>query len=207
MTVADAAFWHLLVYAPFMVLGAVVAKADLGGARAWGAVLAASGAGALAGGLMLLRVRPRRPLQVAVAAGIAYAAPLAALALRAPVEVVVAGAFAAGIGSAVFNVLWDTTMQREIPPQVLSRVSAYDWFGSVAFLPVGYAVAGPLAGLLTVTGTLWLATGWLVVTTGIVLAVPGVRGVQAPQKAAGGTGAGGLITARLTDRAPPGQVR
>jgi MFS family permease len=182
VVVVDAALWHLLVYAPFMVLGAVVAKADLGGAGAWGVILAASGAGAVAGGLVLLRVRPRRPLLAAVASSFTFAAPLAALAVRAPVAVIAACAFVDGIGLATFGALWDTTMQREIPPGVLSRVSAYDWFGSVAFLPLGYAVAGPLAGLLTVTGTLWLATGWLVITTGAVLAVPGVTGLRAPPR-------------------------
>jgi len=28
----------------------------------------------------------------------------------------------------------------------LSRVSAWDWMGSLALLPVGYLIAGPLAG-------------------------------------------------------------
>jgi hypothetical protein len=35
-----------------------------------------------------------------------------------------------------------------VPPDVLSRVSSYDWFGSVAFVPLGYLIAGPAAGLI-----------------------------------------------------------
>ncbi len=36
-------------------------------------------------------------------------------------------------------------MQRTIPAAILSRVSAYDWFGSVAFVPLGY-LPGRAAG-------------------------------------------------------------
>lgn len=182
--VISAAVWHLLVLAPFMVLGAVVAKADLGGAGAWGAILAAQGVGAVAGGLVMLRVRPGRPLVFAMAALLTDAAPVALLAVRAPAVAVAAGAFVAGWGQSMFSVLWDTTMQREIPPAVLSRVSAYDWFGSVAFLPIGYAIVGPLAGLLSITGTLWLAVAWSVLTTVGVLVVPSVWRLRAPAPSA-----------------------
>ena len=181
--VVSAALWHLLAYAPFIVLGAVVAKNDLGGARAWGAILAAQGIGAVVGGLVMLRLRPARPLVTGMAALFPYAAPMALLAVRAPVAAVAAGSFVAGWGLSTFLVLWDTTMQREIPPAVLSRVSAYDWFGSVTLLPVGYAITGPLAALLTVTGALWTAAGWTVLSTALVLIVPSVWRLRAPEPA------------------------
>ncbi len=53
--------FHLLVYAPFMVLGAVVANTTLGGATAWGFILTAQGAGAILGGHLHLRRAPPRP--------------------------------------------------------------------------------------------------------------------------------------------------
>jgi len=31
-----------------------------------------------------------------------------------------------------------------VPPHMLSRVTAYDWMGSLALLPIGYVLAGPL---------------------------------------------------------------
>ena len=65
-------------------------------------------------------------------------------------------------------------MQSQLPPEVLSRASAYDWFGSMVFLPLGYAFAGTLARLLGIDGTLYLAAGWLVLTTAVVVALPGV---------------------------------
>jgi len=108
----------------------------------------------------------------------AFAAPVALLALRAPVGAIAAAAAVSGIGIAVFGVLWDTTLQRHIPAAVLSRVSAYDWLGSVALIPLGYALTGPLAAALGTTGTLWLAAAWTVLGSATALAVPSVRRLQ-----------------------------
>ena len=33
-----------------------------------------------------------------------------------------------------------------VPPNKLSRVTSYDWMISLGLLPLGYALAGPLAG-------------------------------------------------------------
>ncbi|HUY64817.1 MAG TPA: MFS transporter [Acidimicrobiales bacterium] len=170
----------LLVFPPFFVLGAVVAKQSLGGAVAWGSILAAQGAGSLLGGATMLRVQPRRPLLVAEAVLLAWMLCLGALALRAPALVVGVGAFGAGLSFGVFGPLWDTTMQRELPPEVLSRASAYDWFGSFVFLPLGYVVVGFTARVLGVDGALWLAAAWIGASTLVVLCLPSVTGLRAP---------------------------
>jgi len=60
-----------------------------------------------------------------------------------------------GSGSMLFNTLWETTLQRNVPVDVLSRVSAYDWFGSLTFLPLGFAIVGPLSDAIGVSATLW----------------------------------------------------
>ncbi|HZU79836.1 MAG TPA: MFS transporter [Acidimicrobiales bacterium] len=163
----------------FYVFGAVVAKRSLGGAIAWGAVLAAQGAGSVVAAVVMLRVQPRRPLLVGELVMFAWAALLAALAVRAPVAVVAVCAFAAGAAFGVFGPLWDTTMQRELPDEVLSRASAYDWFGSFALLPVGYGVVGFMARGLGIDGALWLGAIYLALTTAGVLLLPSVTGLQA----------------------------
>jgi hypothetical protein len=106
------------------------------------------------------------------------------LAAAAPVAMTAAAAFAGGAGFAVFGTHWDTPLQQQIPEQLLSRVSSYDWFGSVALLPVGYALAGPVAGLVGVAATLWVAMGWMLVSTVAVLLVPGVTGLRSPGRTA-----------------------
>lgn len=175
-------FFNLLAYAPYLVLGPVLAREQNGdgGAAAWALVLSAEGVGAIVGGLVVLTVRPRRPLVVATFGTLAFAAPLVLLAVGAPFVVVAAGAFADGVGLAVFGALWETTLQREVPPSVLSRVSAYDWLGSIGLVPVGFALAGPLAATIGTRETLWLAVASLLTSCAAVLAVPGVRRLHRP---------------------------
>lgn len=176
--VAQFGLWHLVVYAPFMVLGAAVFHSS-GGAAGWGLILAAQGAGAIVGALAMLHLRPARPLAAATVASAAFAIPILLLAVRAPTVWIAAGAVVSGMGLATFGTMWETTMQREVPPAVLSRVSAYDWLGSVALSPIGFALAGPLAASLGVSGALWLGAAWTVAGSAVVLAVPGVRQLRA----------------------------
>jgi MFS family permease len=104
--------------------------------------------------------------------------PLALLAVAAPTWAVAVAAFAAGSGVAVFGALWDTALQEHVPADALSRVSAYDWLGSIVFLPLGLAIAGPVADLIGVERTLWLSVAVLVVSTAATLAVPDIRRVR-----------------------------
>ena len=69
-------------------------------------------------------------------------------------------------------------MQQEIPPAALSRVYSYDMLGSIAFVPIGPAVAGPVADLVGVRETLWGAAAIVVVATLPVLAVRDVRRLE-----------------------------
>ncbi|HEV3212227.1 MAG TPA: MFS transporter [Acidimicrobiales bacterium] len=171
---------NLLVFAPYFVLGPVIAKQSLGGALAWGVVLTCEGAGAVLGGVLLLRWRPTRPLLVATLVSFAWAWPLFALAYVAPLAVLSAGAFTAGVGVAIFTTLWNTTVQREIPTELLSRVSAYDWFGSLVFLSVGLALIGPVAKAIGLRVTIAGAAVLMIALVGATLCVPSVRGMRAP---------------------------
>jgi hypothetical protein len=62
----------------------------------------------------------------------------------APLALVVVCAFATGFGFSLLMIWWETALAHHIPPAALSRVSAWDWMGSLAFLPLGYLVSGPL---------------------------------------------------------------
>jgi hypothetical protein len=67
---------------------------------------------------------------------------LIAFALGAPVVLMCAVTVLGGVAIGLFGVWWETALAERIPPQMLSRVSAYDWMGSLAFLPLGYLLAG-----------------------------------------------------------------
>lgn len=174
-TVVVSASLGNMLFAPVMILGPVVAKQHLGGAVGWGIILAFFGIGSVAGGLLALRLRPAHPLRLGVLTVSLWSLPPLALAAGWPLWPVVAAGLVGGVGLAIFNVLWETTLQRSVPREVLSRVSSYDWFGSLAFQPVGQAVAGPVSGALGSPLTLLLSGVGVVVTCLPALAVPSVR--------------------------------
>ncbi|HEY8547614.1 MAG TPA: MFS transporter, partial [Acidimicrobiales bacterium] len=175
VVVVQFAALHLLVLPAFLVIGAVVADDQLGGSRSWGLAMGAMGVGMVIGGLVMIRYRPQRLLLVGVVALTSLAVPLAALALTAPLPVVLAATLVSGVSMPMFETAWLTSLQHHVEPEALSRVSAYDWFGSVATLPVGYAIIGPLSSVLGDGGALWLAAAVWVVASAVVVAVPAVR--------------------------------
>jgi MFS family permease len=81
----------------------------------------------------------------------------------------------AGFAFSFGTVIWDTSLQQTIAPEKLARVSAYNWMGAMAFLPAGYAVAGPVADAIGTSNSLWIGAAWVVVTTAIVISVRDVR--------------------------------
>jgi MFS family permease len=159
----------LNVYAP------VIAKLNLGGPAAYGAITAAIGLGGVAGGFLMLRYKPRRPLVSATLGALVSMSMFSLLAVSAPLWSVVVAAAATGIGIEVFSVLWASALQQHIPAARLSRVSAYDMLGSIAFSPVGLALAGPLASAFGgVHHAMWVVVAVVGVPTVLVLAVPDV---------------------------------
>lgn len=161
--------------AAFDVLGPVVARDRLGGASSFGIVLGAEALGAVAAGLLGLRVRFRRPLLVGTYGTLLLVPELLLLAWSSSLAAISVSAAAAGAGMGLFGVLWETALQDLVPPDALSRVSSYDALGSFVLLPVGLALMGPLVGAVGVPSALVTgAVGVLVPTLG-VLAVRDVR--------------------------------
>jgi MFS family permease len=157
------------------VLGPAVAKQHYHGAAGWGLIAAAEATGLLVGGMMMLRARPQRMLLVATLAMVLTVPLLFGLAIPLPLVSVLVLAFAAGLGIETFGVLWDTTMQQEIPQDRLSRVYSYDALGSFALIPIGLAVAGPLAEAIGTRTTLIAAGRLTLAATLSVLVVREVR--------------------------------
>jgi MFS family permease len=172
--------------ATIAVLGPVVAQHSLGGPRSWGFILAGYGVGSVAGGLVMIRYRPSRLLLAGNAGVLVFPVMIFALAVPLAVPADVAAAVAAGAAAEVFAVNWVTTMQQEIPPAALSRVSAYDFLGSFALAPVGTAVAGPLLIAFGAPAVLGVAGLTVVILTLIIMLVPEVRQLRrhAPPPAA-----------------------
>jgi MFS family permease len=172
------ALGNAVILAPVFALGPLVAEESLAGASSWAAIVAAFGLGAVAGGLLSMRIKPERPVFAGVATLSLLALPPALLAGPAPTAAIAAGAFAGGCGLIFFNTLFETTVQEQVPPHALSRVVSIDWMLSLVLYPVGLAASGLVAEVVGVGPTLVGAAVFAVVSTGIVLLVPSVRGVR-----------------------------
>src|SRR6185437_4579655 len=127
---------------------------------------------------MMLRARPQRMLLVATLAMLLTTPFIFGLAIPLPLISVLVLSFAAGLGIETFGVLWDTTMQQEIPQDRLSRVYSYDALGSFALIPLALAVAGPLAEAIGTRATLVGAGLLCLGATLLVLLVPEVRDLR-----------------------------
>jgi len=137
----------LCVYAQWNTLAPVIARNDYGSAGVFGLLETLTGAGALVGALIGVRWRPKRPLRAGLLLIIIWPIQDIVFAVNSPLALVVPFAFATGFGFSLFGVWWETALARHIPPHAISRVSAYDWMGSLALLPLGFVIAGPLAGV------------------------------------------------------------
>lgn len=175
VTTVQMGLFNLLVWAPFLVLGPLTAQRELGGARAWGLVMGVYGVGAVLGGLLMLGRRPGRPLAVATVATLGWALPSASLAAGLPLGWTVAAALVAGAGSAVCGSLYESTLQRWVPAEMLARVTAFGGLGAFVLGPLGLAAAGPLADRVGVTAVLAFGAGWQLLAAAAVLAVRAVR--------------------------------
>ena len=187
VVVAFAALFLMLVTAPLMVLGPVVADRELGGAADWGFIAAATGVGVIIGSTAAARLTPERPILVGVLL-ISAGSAVFAVALGVPAATLAIGAagFVAGVTEGIFEVIWITALQQRVAPAVLARVSSYDTVGSFVFLPVGLALAGPVAEALGTRTVLFAAAGFALASSVLVALLPSVRGLRRLEETAVG---------------------
>jgi MFS family permease len=138
----------LTAFGPWMTLGATIAEEEYDTPAVYGILAAALGAGTVAGSLIGFRWRPRHPMRAGMALSLPWPAAIGCFALGMPVALLVTVFVLAGVGIALFDIWWNTALAEQIPPHTLSRVTAYDWMGSLALLPIGYALAGPVGEAL-----------------------------------------------------------
>jgi MFS family permease len=120
----------------------------------WGFIGGAQGVGAIVGGLLALRLKPRRIVLASVLWSIVYGLPTLLLGLLLPLPFIILGAFISGLGLALHLTLWFTAFQQQVPEEALSRVSSYDAIGSFTLVPLGTAAAGLVAGAIGARTTL-----------------------------------------------------
>ncbi len=174
-------------WAPWQVLGPQIARVSLGGPGAWAAIAVALGAGSIVGGVIGLRARPRHPFRLSfIIFVVVTPAMLALVAAHAPLLVILPVAVIDGSSGTMFNTFWFTAVQSDVPAGELARVMSWDYFGSVAVLPLGQALSGPVAAAVSPSTTLYGAAVLTVVLFGLGLAAPSVRNFSPPAVAPAG---------------------
>ncbi|NRQ33085.1 MFS transporter [Nonomuraea sp. NN258] len=171
-------FTHLCGAVLFVLGPATLAGSDQG-VLTWSAVVAGLGVGQAAGDLAALRLTPRRPIVTARLVELLAVPLFVAFVLDAPLPVLLAAAVAGGLAVTLPDSLWFTALQQQLSPHVLARVSSYDWMGSFALRPIGYALAGTLGAHAGVPAVLAVAAGTLVLTRLAGLTLPSVWAVRA----------------------------
>jgi MFS family permease len=147
----------------------------------WAAVSTAIAFGSVAGALVALRVRAKRPLVAGNLAVLTGVLPFAALFAGAPGWIVAVCAALAAVGIDVLNAQWNATIQRLVPPERLARVTSYDWMISLSSTPLSYLAAGAIIRSVGTSATLVVAMALTAVPTSLVVLAPSVRSVFGPE--------------------------
>jgi hypothetical protein len=158
--------------------GPLIAITELGGKTVWLAALEAGAIGYLAGAFIAGRLKVTRAILVGNTALMSYALPLVLFAVAAPAWAVVTGYGLALACLGFLNPVFETTVQQEIPAEVLARVSSYDWLVSLGAMPLGYVLGPVLAREFGYTWPLAGAAVLVVLSLAVPVSRPEVRNLR-----------------------------
>jgi predicted MFS family arabinose efflux permease len=182
LMVLSFASYQATVLPAIFVLGPILAEREFEGPTTWALVLSARAVGALLAAAVLLRWRPRRPLVASTAMVLMDIPFLLALALGLSVPLVVVTAVLSSAGIMAADTIWESTLQARVPRNVLSRVSSYEWLGSIAINPLGFALIGVVAAGFGVGPVVLTAMCIQIVVRFALLLAPPIRGVRRTQR-------------------------
>ncbi|WP_239114802.1 MFS transporter [Planotetraspora kaengkrachanensis] len=171
------AVYGVVVFGPLVPLGASLVTEDLG-RSAYGWMMSAVGAGTILGGMIAMYVRPARPLATGAVVMTAFFLEPLVVATRMPAGVMAAGFALAGSAWAFWSVMWATSIQTKVAPDVLNRVTAYEVGGSVLSMPIGQALSGPVSERVGADHVLLFGFGVGLAGIAVLLSVPAIRNLR-----------------------------
>ena len=160
------------------VLGPLIALEHFNGAKSWSFVISAESAGLIVGSLIAIKVKPKYPMRFLMISSFTITFYIWSLAKPQSLLLIAFGAFLFGITLDLWGTLWSTALQRKVPRDSLSRVSAFDAMGSMMFKPVGLAIAAPLSTLVGIENFLQILAAITVVAIVVPLLDPQVRNMS-----------------------------
>lgn len=160
------------------VLGPLISIESFNGAKSWSFVLSAEAAGYIVGSLIGMKIRPKYPMRFLMIATFSVSIYIYSLSGPWKLWMIAVCAFFWGITLDLWGAIWTTALQKEVPRDSLSRVSAFDGMGSLSLRPLGLAIAAPMAEWLGLSHTLEIFAVVSAVIIAMTLFVPQVRNMQ-----------------------------
>lgn len=179
VVVIGESFYALLVMPAIFVGGPLIAEQFLDGAASWAVVISCFGLGFATGGLVAQRLTPSRPIVLSYAVTVLFAGFFVLLALPAPTAVLGVGAWVGGTVIAISGTLLETTITRQVTPDLRSRVGSFRALGSQVCQPIGFAVIGGVIAGIGLSGVMWIAAAAVLANIALVLGTPSVRALDA----------------------------
>ena len=170
-----ATFQLMMVVGVEMVLLPVITKRDFGTAAVYATAAALFSLGGVISAIISIKSKTKRPGTVSVVVwGLFIFAPLV-LAFPSSKELIFLAYFLAGFSVGPWEAFWNTQVQREVPAEYQARVFSIDYMGTVGLLPLGMALAGPMADLFGERPLLIGVAIFHLLICAVVLFVPGVK--------------------------------
>ncbi len=172
----------MVVVGAEVVLLPVVTREEFGGNFVYAAASVAAGLGGGIAALIWAKIKVPRPGLWSVLSWMLFSLSLLVLVFPVHPWLVIGVYFIVGLSTEPFGVYWPTAIQREVPRELQARVFSVDHMGSLALMPLGMALVGPITEWVGMTEFLIFAVLFHVVTCIIVLFVPGVIDLKSPTK-------------------------
>ncbi len=186
--IAMASVQLMMVVGTENVMLPIITKRDFNTASVYATAAALFSLGGAISAILSIRMKVKYPGLVCVTVwGLFIFAPLV-LAFPATREMIYISYLIAGFSVGPWEAFWSTQVQREVPAEYQGRVFSIDYMGSVGLMPLGMALAGPLANLFGERPFLIGISVFHLLICGLVLLVPGVKEMKEPRSPIGEQG-------------------
>jgi len=172
----------MVVVGAEVVLLPVVTREEFGGNFVYAAASVAAGLGGGIAALIWAKIKVPRPGLWSVLSWMLFSLSLLVLVFPVHPWLVIGVYFIVGLSTEPFGVYWPTAIQREVPRELQARVFSVDHMGSLALMPLGMALVGPITEWVGMKEFLIFAVLFHIVTCFIVLFIPGVIDLKSPTK-------------------------
>jgi predicted MFS family arabinose efflux permease len=183
--IAMASVQLMMVIGTENVMLPVITKREFNTASVFATAAALFSLGGAISAIISIRMKVKNPGLVCVTVwGLFIFAPLI-LAFPVDREWIFLSYLIAGFSVGPWEAFWSTQVQREVPTEYQGRVFSIDYMGSIGLMPLGMALAGPLSNFFGERPFLIGISIFHLLVCGLVLLVPGVKEMKAPDSQTG----------------------